>query len=321
MDTIGVIVPCFNEEDVLNLFYKEMRVVMNQMPHARFQILFVDDGSRDNTLEMIRQIHSIDSRCDYLSFSRNFGKESALCAGLQNLDCDYTVFMDADLQHPPQLIPKMYRMVSEGQCDCAAAVRKDREGESRRRAVLSKKFYDVMNRISDVKMQRNVTDFRMMNRKAASAMRSFTEHRRFTKGMFSWIGFHTEWIEYDNVERAAGESKWSMKKLFSYAVNGISSYSDWMLRLPGYLGGLFLMLGIAAMIVLAVMHGRLREVDLLLGMILLLAGILLLLMRGVSLYIGRIYEEELNRPQYLVKEESISHDNEKMVPNTLTRFN
>lgn len=321
MDVIGVIVPCFNEEEVLYLFYKEMRIIMNQMSRVQFRILFIDDGSQDNTLEILRQIHSIDYRCGYLSFSRNFGKEAALYAGLQNLDADYTVFMDADLQHPPELIPEMYRMVSEGRCDCAAAVRKDREGESRKRAFLSRKFYDVMNRITSVKMQRNATDYRMMNRKAAAAMRNLTEHHRFTKGIFSWIGFHTEWIAYENVQRAAGESKWPMKSLVSYAVNGITSYSDWPLRLPGYIGSVLMGCGVLAMIVLAVIHHALLMTDMVFSLILLCTGILMLMLRGIGLYIQRIYEEELNRPQYLIKEEGICHDDAKMASTSLTRFN
>ncbi|MQN01293.1 MAG: glycosyltransferase [Lachnospiraceae bacterium] len=306
MDTIGIIVPCFNEEDVLELFYKEMHKIMDQMSSVRFRIMFVDDGSRDNTLGILRQLHSIDPRCEYVSFSRNFGKESALYAGFQNLDADYTVLMDADLQHPPALIPKMYEMVSSGQCDCAAAFRKDREGESKIRAFLSRRFYGVMNNMSSVEMRPNATDFRMMNRKVCDAMRNLTEHHRFTKGIFSWVGFHTEWIPYENIERAAGESKWHLKSLLSYALNGITSYSDWTLKLPKYVGIIFILGWIASIIVLRLLHHAFTMPDAVFSLILFCSGILCFMLRGLGVYIYRIYEEDMNRPQYLVKEKGIT---------------
>lgn len=219
------IVPCFNEEKVIPIYYDEMQKVMKQEENIEFEIIFVDDGSKDGTLEIMRKLSEQDPKVHYISFSRNFGKEAALYAGLERAKGDYVITMDVDLQDPPYLIPKMIRCIEEENYDSVATRRVTREGEPVIRSFFARQFYKLINKISDSNIVDGARDFRMMKRKMVDAILTMPEYNRFTKGIFGWVGFETKWLEYKNVERVAGETKWSFWKLFRYACEGIMAFS------------------------------------------------------------------------------------------------
>ena len=226
MDKISIIIPCFNEEEALPIYYAEMKKVMDSMKkHTSFELLFVDDGSSDRTYEIMKDLHRKDGRCQYLSFSRNFGKEAAIYAGLQNASGDYAAIMDVDLQDPPSLLPDMYRILKEEAYDSVATRRSTRMGEPKIRSFLSKEFYNVINKISKTEIVSGARDYRLMNRKMIDAVLEMSEYNRFSKGIFGWVGFRTKWLEYENIERSAGETKWNVKKLFIYSSEGITGFS------------------------------------------------------------------------------------------------
>ena len=208
MDKISIIIPCFNEEEALPIYYAEMKKVMDSMKkQTSFELLFVDDGSSDRTYEIMKDLHRKDGRCQYLSFSRNFGKEAAIYAGLQNASGDYAAIMDVDLQDPPSLLPDMYRILKEEPYDSVATRRSTRMGEPKIRSFLSKEFYNVINKISKTEIVSGARDYRLMNRKMIDAVLEMSEYNRFSKGIFGWVGFRTKWLEYENIERSAGETK------------------------------------------------------------------------------------------------------------------
>ena len=226
MDKISIIIPCFNEEEALPIYYAEMKKVMDSMKkQTSFELLFVDDGSSDRTYEIMKDVHRKDGRCQYLSFSRNFGKEAAIYAGLQNASGDYAAIMDVDLQDPPSLLPDMYRILKEEPYDSVATRRSTRMGEPKIRSFLSKEFYNVINKISKTEIVSGARDYRLMNRKMIDAVLEMSEYNRFSKGIFGWVGFRTKWLEYENIERSAGETKWNVKKLFIYSLEGITGFS------------------------------------------------------------------------------------------------
>ena len=221
MELISIIVPCYNEQEVLPLYYEEIKKIMRSMmenePELSFELLFINDGSKDKTIDILRDMASSDSRVRYISFSRNFGKEAGMFAGLQNAKGDYIVVMDADLQHPPEFIPKMYDYVKNQGYDCATTRRVSRKGESKIRSWFARKFYKLMNKISQTEIVDGAQDFRFMTRQMVDAILDMKEYNRFSKGIFSWVGFSTKYIEYENVERAAGTTTWSFKNLFVFA--------------------------------------------------------------------------------------------------------
>ena len=225
MDKISIIVPCYNEEKVLSAFYRETTAAVKDITDAECEFIFVDDGSRDRTPEILHSLSLADERCKYISFSRNFGKEAAMYAGLQNASGDYCVFMDADLQHPPKLLKEMYNVVKNEGYDCCAGLREDREGEGHMRNFLSHAFYKIIGRLCRLDMTAGAGDFRMMNRTMADSILELKEYNRYMKGIFSFVGFDTKWIPFHNVERAAGETKWTFRSLFRYALDGILSFS------------------------------------------------------------------------------------------------
>ena len=225
MDKISIIIPCFNEEEALPIYYAEMKKVMDSMKkQTSFELLFVDDGSSDRTYEIMKDLHRKDGRCQYLSFSRNFGKEAAIYAGLQNASGDYAAIMDVDLQDPPSLLLDMYRILKEEPYDSVATRRSTRMGEPKIRSFLSKEFYNVINKISKTEIVSGARDYRLMNRKMIDAVLEMSEYNRFSKGIFGWVGFRTKWLEYENIERSAGETKWNVKKLFIYSLEGITDF-------------------------------------------------------------------------------------------------
>ncbi|MCD8239363.1 MAG: glycosyltransferase family 2 protein [Clostridiales bacterium] len=312
MKKIDIIVPCYNESEVINLFYSEAKKTTDRITDYEIHYLFIDDGSKDDTLKKLKIICQ-NSDADYISFSRNFGKEAAMYAGLQNSTGDMAVIMDADLQHPPALIPQMIEGIEEGY-DCTATHRATRDGDSKLRVALTNRFYKLVNKISEVDMPNGAGDFRMMNRKMINAVLAMSEVQRFSKGIFSWVGFKTKWIAFNDVERAAGETKWSFWKLFLYAVDGITAFSTAPLRLASVLGSIIstsafvylIYIILKTIIVGKDFPGYASVVTL----ILFIGGIIILTCGILGEYVAKIYMEVKHRPIYLTGETSINPSNE-----------
>ena len=304
MNKISIIVPCFNEEEVLPDFYQETRKVVNTISDASYEFVFIDDGSRDHTLDILRLLSYQDAHCKYISFSRNFGKEAAMYAGLTEATGDYCVLMDADLQHPPKLLPDMYHAVSQEGYDCCAGKRVGREGDGVLRSFLSKSFYRVIQKLTHMNMSDGAGDFRMMNRKMINAILEMKEYNRYTKGIFSFVGFETKWLEFHNVERAAGKTKWNIKSLFSYAFDGILSFSTAPLKLSGILGLLFLLIS-ACLGVTAIFHPRTWLI--VTAIVVFLSSLQMLMVFIIGEYLSKDYLENKKRPIYIVREESSSN--------------
>lgn len=305
-DKITVIVPCYNEEESLAAFYQETKSVLDQMENVIYELLFVDDGSSDKTLDILREMGSRDACVNYLSFSRNFGKEAAMYAGLREADGDYCVFMDADLQHPPTLLPDMYEAVAEEGYDCCGGKRIGREGDGAVRSFCSRAFYKICGAMTHMDMGDGYGDFRMMNRAVVNAILSMKEYNRYMKGIFSFVGFRTKWIPFENVEREQGVSKWNFRGLFAYAAEGILSFSSAPLKLAGGVGTLLLAGGIVFVLVnliqQAFVPGAFSGFDLLLSVILILTGLQMEFLCIIGLYLAKDCAENKNRPVYIVRE-------------------
>ena len=241
-ELISLIVPCYNEQEVLPLFYEEISRITALMPDYSFEFLFVDDGSKDKTLETVKGFAQNDDRVKYISFSRNFGKEAAMYAGFCEADGDYVAVMDADLQDPPSLLPEMIRIIKEQGYDSVATRRVTRAGEPKIRSFFARMFYKLINKISDADIVDGARDFRLMKRDMVDAIVRMCEYNRFSKGIFGWIGFKTYWLPFENVERAAGETKWSFWKLFKYSLEGIISFSQVPLNIASWVGIFFTVL-------------------------------------------------------------------------------
>ncbi len=312
MKTIDIIVPCYNESEVINLFYTECSKVTSSINNYAFHYIFIDDGSKDDTLQKL-QIISQNSNADYISFSRNFGKESAMYAGLKNSTGDMAVLMDADLQHPPALIPQMIKGIEEGY-DCVATHRATRDGDPYLRVALTNRFYKLVNKISDVDMPNGAGDFRMMNRKMINAVVAMSEVQRFSKGIFSWVGFNTKWIAFNDVERAAGETKWSFWKLFFYAIDGITAFSTAPLRLVSLMGivvSLSAFVYLVCVVLKTLICGSAGSgYATIVTLILFIGGIIILSCGILGEYLAKIYMEVKNRPVYIVGSSSINNPKE-----------
>lgn len=307
MPKLSIVVPCYNEEEVIPLFYPAVEKVVKQMP-VETEYWFVNDGSSDGTLAELRKLHEQDpERVHYVSFSRNFGKEAGLYAGLQAATGDYVVVMDADLQDPPEYLPEMYKAISTGEYDCVGMRRTDRKGEAKIKSFLSNQFYNVINKISDTKIVSGARDYRMMTRQMVDAVLSLTEYNRFSKGIFNWVGFKTKYLPYKNVERVAGTTDWSTWKLFKYAIDGITDFSEAPLAIATWAGGLTAFISIIGMIIVIV-RKIIEPSSSAFGwasmvcIILFLGGIQLLCLGIVGRYIGRIYMQTKKRPIYIIKE-------------------
>lgn len=307
MPKLSIVVPCYNEEETIPLFYPAVEKVVKQMP-VDTEYWFVNDGSNDGTLAELRKLHEQDpERVHYVSFSRNFGKEAGLYAGLQAATGDYVVVMDADLQDPPEYLPEMYRAISTGEYDCVGMRRTDRKGEAKFKSFLSNQFYNVINKISDTKIVSGARDYRMMTRQMVDAVLSLTEYNRFSKGIFNWVGFKTKYLPYKNVERVAGTTDWSTWKLFKYAIDGITDFSEAPLAIATWAGGLTAFISIIGMIIIIV-RKIIEPSSSAFGwasmvcIILFLGGIQLLCLGIVGRYIGRIYMQTKKRPIYIIKE-------------------
>lgn len=310
MQLISIVVPCYNEQEVLPLFYREINKVMAQIkdkhPDTEFELLFINDGSKDNTLNELRELALKDKRVRYISFSRNFGKEAGMYAGLQNAKGDYVVVMDADLQHPPAFIPQMYEYVLSGEYDCATTRRVSRKGESKVRSWFSRQFYKIMNRISQTEIVDGAQDFRFMTRKMVDAILSMKEYNRFSKGIFSWVGFRTKYIPYENVERAAGNTTWSFKSLFKYSLEGIFAFSTAPLAISSLLGVLSFIIALIMIIVIIIkwiaFGDPVQGYTTTICVILMMGGLQLFCIGILGQYLSKTYLESKKRPIYLIHE-------------------
>lgn len=307
MKKLTVIVPCYNEEEVLPLFYREVKKSLALLPDAEAELLFVDDGSRDHTLQILKAFAACDPACHYITFSRNFGKEAAMYAGLQTAAGDYCVLMDADLQHPPALLPEMYRALRDEGYDCCAGKRVTRDGEGAVRNFLSRCFYRVIRKLSHMDMDDGAGDFRMMTRKMVDSILSCREYNRYMKGIFSFVGFETKWIPFENTARAAGTTKWSLKSLFSYALDGIFSFSTAPITLAGAAGAvlflLSLLLAAQTAVSTLIFENTVSGWTTIVCLILFLNGIQLLFISILGEYVSKNYMESKGRPVYIIKEQ------------------
>jgi glycosyltransferase involved in cell wall biosynthesis len=303
---ISVIVPSYNEEESLPLFYEEITKVANEMKKVDFEFLFVNDGSRDDTLNILRAFSRKDRRVRYVSFSRNFGKEAAMFAGLENVTGDYVVIMDADLQDPPSLLPEMYKIITEQDYDSVATRRVSREGEPRIRSFFARAFYKLINKISKTDIVDGARDFRLMTRQMVDAIVEMREYNRFSKGIFGWVGFKTKWLEFKNIERVAGVTKWSFWKLFIYSIEGIIAFSTVPLVIASLFGILFLFLAfilIIFIIIRTLIFGDPTSGWPSLACITFFVGGIQLFCTGIiGQYLAKTYLETKKRPIYIVKE-------------------
>ena len=306
MEKISLIIPCYNEEEALPTLYKELRRVTAHMSEYAFEMLFVDDGSKDKTMPLIKEIASRDERVKYISFSRNFGKESAMYAGFCNATGDYVAALDADMQDPPSLLPKMMKIIKEKGYDSVATRRVMRKGEPKIRSFFARAFYKIMHKISDVDIVDGARDFRLMKREMVDAIVAMCEQDRFSKGIFGWIGFKTYWLPFENVQRVAGKTKWSFGKLFKYSIDGIMSFSDVPLKLPKYLSILSFIASLG-MLIWAFVRRLAQNLpffswQFVTGIVLGCTGVILACIGVLCAYVGKINKEVKRRPQYLVRE-------------------
>ncbi|MCI8747547.1 MAG: glycosyltransferase family 2 protein [Lachnospiraceae bacterium] len=300
---LSLVIPCFNETQALPIFYKEVTRVLASMK-CKYELLFVDDGSQDDTLDKIIDLAKKDDRVYYLSFSRNFGKESAIYAGFCNVDGNYVAVMDVDMQDPPALLPEMMKILENGEYDSVATRRMTRTGEPAIRSWFAKKFYKLINKVSESDIVDGARDFRMMKREMVDAIVGMNEYNRFSKGIFGWVGFRTYWLPYKNIERVAGETKWSFWKLFKYAIDGIINFSEIPLSIASWFGVAMTILSF--LFLLFVVFRRVCFGDPVAGWastictIVFIGGIQLFCMGIMGQYIARTYTESKNRPHYII---------------------
>lgn len=305
--TISIVVPCYNEQEAIPLFYPAAQKAVQAIP-AKIEYWFVDDGSVDHSLEEMRKLHARNPQSvHYLSFSRNFGKEAALYAGLQQASGDYVAVMDVDLQDPPSFLPKMFKLLESGKYDAVGCRRVDRTGEAKFKSFLSNGFYHFINKISKTQIVPGARDYRMMTRQMVNAILSMKEYNRFSKGIFSWVGFKTKYLDYHNIERVAGSSDWTTWKLFKYALDGISDFSEAPLNLAVWIGLVSFILSVIGIIFVVVRKIVAPASSIfgwasLVSIILLIGGVQLLCLGIIGRYIGRIYMQVKNRPIYIIKE-------------------
>ena len=311
MRKISLVVPCYNEQEALPYFLQEVRQVASDMADTwdvEFEMLFINDGSKDRTLDILREAALVDKRVRYISFSRNFGKEAAMYAGLKNATGDYVAIMDADMQDPPALLPEMYEALRSDEYDSVATRRVDRKGEPPVRSFFARCFYKIINRIYDADIVDGARDFRLMKRQMVDAILSMSEYNRFSKGIFGWVGFRTKWLPYENVERVAGETKWSFWKLFKYSLQGIIAFSTAPLAISSVLG--VILCFVAFLMIVVIVVKTLAFGDPVGGwpslacITLFLGGIQLLCIGILGQYLAKTYLETKHRPIYIVAETS-----------------
>lgn len=303
---LSVVVSCYNEEQALPIFYEEVSKVLKEIKTLDYEIIFVDDGSKDNTLNIIKAYSKLDKKVKYISFSRNFGKEAAMIAGLEYSKGDYVTLMDADMQDPPSLLPKMYEIITKDGYDVVGTRRVTRKGEPKIRSFFSRMFYRIINKMSRIEMVDGARDFRLMKRKVVDAIISMKEYNRYSKGIFSFVGFKTKWLEYENIKRVAGKTKWSFWKLFKYAIEGIVGYSTFPLVLSALIGLVFCLLSFIMIIVIIVktliFGDPVSGWPSLMCVIFFIGGIQLFVMGIIGEYLSKTYLETKNRPIYIINE-------------------
>lgn len=310
MQNIDIIVPCYNEQEGILHFYEVVSSIVSKIVGYEFTFLFINDGSRDKTLHLMKELAKVNCCVKYISFSRNFGKEAAMYAGLQMSTGDYVVIMDADLQDDPEQIHTMVEAMESGY-DCCATRRIDRKGEPRVRSWFAKKFYKLMNRFTDVELVDGARDYRMMTRQMVDAVLQIKERERFSKGIFAWVGFRYKWLEFDNKEREFGTSKWSFWSLARYAMSGIIAFSTAPLKLMMAMGGM-ISLGAIIFMIVKIIKTLVMGIDIpgyasIVVLISFLGGMNLFATGLVGIYIGNVYSEAKKRPVYIIKETNISH--------------
>ena len=322
-ELISIIVPCYNEQAAIPFFYKEIdRISQVMKEETDFELLFVDDGSKDGTMAVLRELATNDKRVRYVSFSRNFVKEAAMYAGLENARGDLVAILDADLQDPPSLLPEMYASIKNDGYDSVATRRSTRKGEPKLRSFFARVFYKLMNRISKTELVEGARDFRLMTRQMVDSVLSVCEYNRFTKGIFTWVGYKTRWIEYENVERIAGETKWSFWKLFKYSLECIMAFSTVPLALSSFFGILFSLIAVIGIVFVivrqAVWGGSAYGWASTVCIILFVAGIQLFCIGILGQYLAKTYLETKKRPIYIAKEteKAIRPDNADAAPNS-----
>lgn len=306
---ISLIIPCYNEEAGLGILYKALTEVSAKMSEYDFEYLFINDGSKDSTLDLITEFADGDPRVKYISFSRNFGKEAAMYAGFCNAKGDYVTVMDSDMQDPPSLLPQMVEILEQGEYDSVATRRVTRAGEPPVRSFFARAFYKIINRISDADVVDGARDFRLMRREMVDTIVSMGEANRFSKGIFGWIGFKTYWLSYENVERAAGETKWSFWKLLKYAIDGMVNFSQAPLMISAWVGFFFVLVSLLAIVFVFVRKlvygGSVEGWASLVCIMLFIAGVQLFCMGVMGSYLAKIYQESKHRPHYIVGKTNI----------------
>ena len=305
-EKISIIVPCYNEQEALSYFYDEITKVSKEMNNVDFEYLFINDGSKDNTLDELRKLSKKDKKVRYISFSRNFGKEAAMYAGLKEATGDYIAIMDADLQDPPNLLKAMYDAIKNEGYDSVGTRRVTRKGEPPIRSFFARMFYKLINKMSKVEMVDGARDYRLMTRQVVDSIISLEEYNRYSKGLFSFVGFNTKWIEFENVERVAGETKWSFWKLFIYALEGITAFSTVPLAVSSIIGVIFCFFSMVAILVIIIKTLVFGEAvsgwPSMMCVIFLVSGIQLFCMGIIGQYLSKTYLETKKRPIYIIKE-------------------
>lgn len=311
---LSVVVSCYNEEESIPLFYQEICRVAREMDYINFEFIFVNDGSSDKTLEIVKKLNKKDKRVRYVSFSRNFGKEAAMYAGLEASLGDYVTLMDADLQDPPSMLEEMYKLIVDEGYDCVGTRRVTRKGEPPIRSFFARQFYKLINKLSDIEMVDGARDYRIMTRQMINSIVKMREYNRYSKGLFSFVGYKTKWLEYENVERVAGETKWSFWKLFIYAIDGITAFSTKPLVMSAFVGFLFCIISfimILVIIVKTLLYGDpVGGWPSMVCIIFMVSGIQLFCMGIMGQYLAKTYLETKNRPIYIVKESSDDVDDD-----------
>ncbi len=318
MTKLSIIVPCYNEEAALPVFYDTVTRVVSALPDVEPEYLFVDDGSRDRTLPLLRELAGRDRQVRYLSFSRNFGKEAAMYAGLQAAAGDLVAIMDADLQDPPKLLPEMLSLIRSGDYDCVAVRRVDRKGEPAIRSFFARAFYRLINKVSRTEIVDGARDYRLMTRQMVDSILQLTEYNRFSKGIFSWVGYRTHWLETENIERSAGQTKWSFFKLCIYAMDGIIAFSTAPLAIASVLGLLFCVIAFIAIVFVIVRQliwgGSAYGWPSLVCILLFVTGIQLFCIGILGQYLSKTYLEVKRRPIYIIRESGGGDPDEPQQP-------
>lgn len=309
MDKISVIIPCYNEQEAIPIFYEAITKVADELSQAELELLFVNDGSRDESLKEMKRLAEADGRVKYVSFSRNFGKEAAMYAGLSYADGDYVAIMDVDLQDPPALLPEMYRILTTEDYDCVATRRVTRKGEPPIRSFFARCFYGLMRKLSKTEIVDGARDYRLMTRQFVDELLRLGEYNRFSKGLFGWVGFQTKWLEYENVQRSAGETKWSFWKLLLYSIEGIVGFTTVPLVMSAFLGILFCIIAFVAICFIVVRTCLFGDPvsgwPSMTCIIVFLGGIQLFCMGILGEYLAKTYMEAKHRPIFICRETNI----------------